>query len=119
MFFIWWPAFVIPLLMVLCGLLGKKLPGLHYHSPYGVLPDEKQQLADRQLYPMLRQFGTAYAALAFMVMRSMRLIPENVQTWAMYAAFILEILGILLLVIPIERILQKDDEEKEHKGEES
>ena len=119
MLFIWWPAFVVPVLMVLAGLLGRYIPGFHYHSPNGVLDEERQKFADRQLFHMLWQFGIAFAALAFMVMRSVCLMPENVQQWLMYGAFALEALGVVLLVLPIERALQAqfDEEKPEDKGD--
>ena len=44
MIHIWWPAFVVPVLMILCGLL----PGLHYRSPGGALDEERQRFADGQ-----------------------------------------------------------------------
>ena len=35
MIHIWWPAFIVPVLMILGGLL----PGLHYRSPGGALDE--------------------------------------------------------------------------------
>ena len=40
MFSIWWPAYVFPCIMVLCGLAGRLLPGRKYRSPLGPLTKE-------------------------------------------------------------------------------
>ncbi len=119
MLFIWWPAFIVPVLMVLAGLLGRYIPGFRYRSPNGRLNQERQEFADRQLFHMLWQIGIAFAALVFMVMRSVCLLPETVQKWLLYGAFALEVLGVVLMVLPIERALQAqfEDEKPENKGD--
>ena len=101
MLMIWWPAFIVPVLMVLLGLLGRFIPGVHYRSPRCKLNEDRQKFADTQLFHMLWQFGFAFAALAFMVMRSVRLMPENAQRWLLYGALVLEIAGVLLMALPI------------------
>ena len=40
---------------------------------------------------MLWQFGLAFAALSFMVMQSVRLLPEGLQQWLLYGAVVLEV----------------------------
>ena len=40
MFSIWWPAFLLPLAMVLGGVAGGVLPGRKYRGPRGVLPSD-------------------------------------------------------------------------------
>ena len=119
MWMIWWPAFILPVLMVLLGLLGRGIPGFRYHSFSGPMDEERQQFADRQLRQLLWQVGLAFAALAFMVMSSVRLLPANVQQWLLYGAVALELLGAVLLMLPIERALKEyfDDEETEDKGD--
>lgn len=47
MFSIWWPAFLLPLAMVLGGVAGGVLPGRKYRGPRGVLPSKEQREADR------------------------------------------------------------------------
>lgn len=37
MFYIWWPAYIVPGLMVLAGFAGQLLPGRKYRSPQGPL----------------------------------------------------------------------------------
>ena len=115
MIHLWWPAFVVPVLMILGGLL----PGLHYRSPGGPLDEERQRFADGQLHRMLWQFGLAFAALSFMVMQSVRLLPMGLQQWLLYGAVVLEVLGVLLMALPIERMLkaQFDEESDENEGD--
>ncbi len=115
MIHIWWPAFIVPVLMILGGLL----PGLHYRSPGGALDEERQRFADRQMRHMLWQFGLAFAALSFMVMQSVRLLPEGLQQWLLYGAVAMEVLGVLLMALPIERALKEqfDEESDENKGD--
>ena len=79
MFSIWWPAFLLPLAMVLGGVAGGVLPGRKYRGPRGVLPSEEQREADRVFCRFLWQFGLVYAALAFMVMRTVRLVSLSGQ----------------------------------------
>ena len=49
MFSIWWPAYVFPCIIVLCGLAWRLLPGRKYRSPLGPLTKERQEFADRLL----------------------------------------------------------------------
>ena len=115
MIHIWWPVFIVPVLMVLGGLL----PFVHYRSPGGVLDEERQHFADNQLHHMLWQFGLAFAAIAFMVMQSVRLVPEGLQQWLLYGVVVLEVAGVLLMALPIERALkaQFDEDRDEEKGD--
>ena len=115
MIHIWWPAFIVPLLMILGGLL----PGLHYRIPNATLDEERQRFADAQMHHMLWQFGLAFAALSFMVMQSLRLMPEGLQQWLLYGAVALEVLGVILMALPIERALkaQFDEDHDEEKGD--
>lgn len=46
MFYIWWPAYIVPGLMVLAGFAGQLLPGRKYRSPQGPLAPERQKFAD-------------------------------------------------------------------------
>lgn len=106
MFLIWWPSFLPPVLMVLAGLLGRFLPGRKYRSPAGPLPPERQDFADRLLLKLLWQFGLAFAALAFMVMRSLRLMAEGPQRILLAVMLLVELIGLVALVLPIERSLR-------------
>ena len=45
MFYIWWPAYIVPGLMVLAGFAGQLLPGRKYRSPQGPwLPSGRNSL---------------------------------------------------------------------------
>ena len=114
---IWWPAFLLPALMTLSGLLGRWLPMIRYRSFKGALSEAKQQFADNQLRHMLWQFGLAFAALSFMVMNSVRLMPVDLQRWLLYGAVVLELLGVLMMAVPIEKALQSQFDETEDKGD--
>ena len=65
MFYIWWPAYIVPGLMVLAGFAGQLLPGRKYRSPQGPLAPERQKFADSLFLKLLRQSGPVFAALAF------------------------------------------------------
>lgn len=100
---LWWPAFLVPVLMFLCGIL----PFVHYRSPGGALDAARQDFADKQLRHMLWRFGLAFAALAFMVMQSVRLLPLGWQRGLLCAAVAVEILGALLMHFPVEGAIKE------------
>ena len=54
MFYIWWPAYIVPGLMVLAGFAGQLLPGRKYRSPQGPLAPERQKFADSLFLKLLR-----------------------------------------------------------------
>ena len=105
---LWWPAFLVPALM----LLGCVLPWVHYVSPTGTLDSERQAFADRQLHQMLWRFGLVFAALSFMTMQSVRLMPYKGQMWLAYGIMVAQAIGELLLALPIERAMKQHFEEK-------
>ena len=96
MFYIWWPAYIVPGLMVLAGFAGQLLPGRKYRSPQGPLAPERQKFADSLFLKLLRQSGPVFAALS-------------------YIAVILQIIGAVALILPVERNLKAyfDDQEDE------
>ena len=114
MLYIWWPAYIVPGLMVLAGFAGQLLPGRKYRSPQGPLAPERQKFADG-LFLKLRQSGLVFAALSFMIMRSVRLIASTGQQILLYIAVILQIIGAVALILPVERNLKAyfDDQEDE------
>ena len=115
MLIIWWPAFLVPVLM----LLGCAIPWVHYVSPTGTLDSEKQAFADRQLRQMLWRFGLVFAALSFMTMQSVRLMPLTGQKWLACGIMIVQAIGELLLVLPIEKAIKQQfcDEESKNEGD--
>ncbi len=98
---LWWPAFLVPAWM----LLSCVMPWVHYISPAGTLEDEKQAFADRQMRQMLWRFGFVFAALSFMTMQSVRLMPLTGQKWLAYGIMVVQALAELLLVLPIEKAI--------------
>ena len=115
MFYIWWPAYIVPGLMVLAGFAGQLLPGRKYRSPQGPLAPERQKFADSLFLKLLRQSGLVFAALSFMIMRSVRLMSSDGQQILLYIAVILQIIGAVALILPVERNLKAyfDDQEDE------
>ena len=107
MWILWWPAFLVPAWM----LLGCVIPWIHYVSPFGSLDSEKQAFADRQLRQMLWRFGLVFAALSFMTMQSVRLMPLTGQKWLACGIMILQAIAELLLVLPIEKAIAHFSEE--------
>ena len=114
MFYIWCPAYIVPGLMVLAGFAGQLLPGRKYRSPQGPLAPERQKFAD-SLFLKLLQSGLVFAALSFMIMRSVRLMASSSQQILLYIAVILQIIGAVALILPVERNLKAyfDDQEDE------
>ena len=108
MWILWWPAFVVPVLM----LLGFVLPWVHYISPFGRLDEEMQAFADRQLRQLLWRIGLAFAALSFMTMQSVRLMPLRGQMWLAWGIMVAQAVGELLLALPIEKTMKQELEEK-------
>ena len=64
---------------------------------------------------LLRQSGPVFAALSFMIMRSVRLMAITGQQILLYIAVILQIIGAVALILPVERNLKAyfDDQEDE------
>ena len=100
---LWWPSFLVPAWM----LLSCVLPWMHYISPTGKLDGEKQAFADRQQRQMLWRFGLAFAALSFMTMQSVRLMPLQGQKYLACGMMIVQAIAELLLVIPIEKAISQ------------
>ena len=110
---LWWPAFLVPVLM----LIGGVLPFVRYRRPGGALDAERQNFADKQLRHMLWRFGLAFAALAFMVMQSVRLLPSGWQRGLLCAAVAAELLGALLMALPVEGAIKAQFEEDTQEDE--
>ena len=96
-------------------LCGAAAAGPKYRSPRGPLPEEQQKFADGLFLKLLRQSGLVFAALSFMIMRSVRLMASTGQQILLYIAVILQIVGAVALILPVERNLKAyfDDQEDE------
>ena len=112
---IWWPAFLMPAWMLLCCVM----PWVHYISPTGKLDSEKQAFADGQQRQMFWRFGLAFAALSFMTMQSVRLMPLQGQKYLACGLMIVQAIAELLLVIPIEKAITQhfSEEPSDNEGD--
>ena len=95
------------------GLCGAAAAGPEI--PQGPLAPERQKFADSLFLKLLRQSGPVFAALSFMIMRSVRLMAITGQQILLYIAVILQIIGAVALILPVERNLKAyfDDQEDE------
>ncbi|MEI3103278.1 MAG: hypothetical protein V8S97_03530 [Oscillospiraceae bacterium] len=58
------------------GLCGAAAAGPEIPQPQGPLAPERQKFADGLFLKLLRQSGLVFAALSFMIMRSVRLMSK-------------------------------------------
>lgn len=96
-------------------LCGAAAAGPEIPQTPGPLPEEQQKFADGLFLKLLRQSGLVFAALSFMIMRSVRLMASTGQQILLYIAVILQIVGAVALILPVERNLKAyfDDQEDE------
>ena len=113
MLYIWWPAYIVPGLMVLADFAGQLLPGRKYRSPQGPLAPERQKFADGLFLKLLRQAGLGFAALSVMIMRSVRLVASSSQQILLYIAVILQIVVAVARILPVERNMKAYFDEQE------
>ena len=110
---IWWSVFLIPALMLLYAALARLLPLKRIYPGFRPLSARQQRFADEMLRRMLWQFALALAALAFMIMQSLRLLPMATQQFVSYGIIVLQLLAVTAMVIPIERALRNQPDEEE------
>ena len=110
---IWWSVFLVPALMLLYSVLAPILPLKRIYPGPRPLPPAQQRFADEMLRRMLWQFALALAALAFMVMQSLRLLPLSTQQIISYGIILLEVAAVTALVVPIEKALRQEFGEEE------
>lgn len=103
---IWWPAFIVPVLMVVSGIL--RFP--KYRSRQK-LSEKQQQFADALAWKMRWQFGLVFAALAFMLMRSVLRMAAGTQQMIVYVVIVLQAVGFLLIALPVEQALQENSDD--------
>lgn len=103
---IWWPAFIVPVLMVVSGIL-------HFpkYRSRQKLSEKQQQFANGLAWKMRWQFGLVFAALAFMLMRSVLRMAAGTQQMIVYVVIVLQVIGLWLIVLPVERALQENSDE--------
>lgn len=114
---LWWPALLVPAYMALCGLLKHRLPWNYYHASLGKLTAEQQENADEMLYRMLRPFSTVFAFIAVMTMYTLRLLPQRAQLTVEFFVIMAQVVGVLLLAVPIRRTLTDELGPEDNEGE--
>lgn len=114
---LWWPALLVPAYMVLCSVAKRRLPWNYYHAGIGMLTEEEQQAADEMLYQMLLRFSAVFACIAVMTMYTVRLLPQRTQLIVEYFVIMAQVVGILLLAVPIRRTLTARFGQQDNEGE--
>ena len=103
---IWWPAFLVPMLMIVSGVL--HFPKYRSRQKRG---EKQQQFANALAWKMRWQVGLAFAALAFMLMRSVLRMAAGTQQIIVYVVIVLQVVGLWLIALPVERALQENSDE--------
>lgn len=103
----WLPVYAICALYLLAAVLWPLLPcKLRRHVLRGAIPENRQTAADRLFRRALLQFAVLFAAVDFMLMRTLCLTPEKDQQLAAAAAAVLQIAAVLLLPPSVQRGLR-------------
>ena len=103
----WLPVYAICALYLLAAVLWPLLPcKLRRHVLRGAIPENRQTAADRLFRRALLQFAVLFAAVDFMLMRTLCLMPEKDQQLAAAAAAVLQIAAVLLLPPSVQRGLR-------------
>ncbi len=110
---IWWPALLVPVWMGLSGWLKRKLPWNYYHSSMEKLDDAQQKVADETLYHLLSRFCVVFALIAVMTMQSLRLLPRRVQLIIEFFVIMAQVVGVLLLALPVRRAVAEESEREQ------
>ena len=114
---LWWPALLVPAYMALCGVLKRRLPWNYYHASLGKLTPDEQEAADEMLWQMLLRFSTVFAFIVVMTMYTLRLLEQRAQLVVEFFVIMAQVVGILLLAIPIRRILTAQFGQQDNEGE--
>ena len=103
----WLPVYAICALYLLAAVLWPLLPcKLRRHVLRGAIPENRQTAADRLFRRALLQFAVLFAAVDFMLMRTLCLTPEKDQQLAAAAAAVLQIAAVLLIPPSVQRGLR-------------
>ena len=103
----WIPAYFICALYLLAAVLWPLLPcKLRRHVLRGAIPENRKTAADRLFRRALLQFAVLFAAVDFMLMRTLCLMPEKDQQLAAAAAAVLQIAAVLLIPPSVQRGLR-------------
>ena len=103
----WLPVYAICALYLLAAVLWPLLPcKLRRHVLRNAIPENRQTAADRLFRRALLQFAVLFAAVDFMLMRTLCLMPEKDQQLAAAAAAVLQIAAVLLIPPSVQRGLR-------------
>ena len=103
----WLPVYAICALYLLAAVLWPLLPcKLRRHVLRNAIPENRQTAADRLFRRALLQFAVLFAAVDFMLMRTLCLTPEKDQQLAAAAAAVLQIAAVLLIPPSVQRGLR-------------
>lgn len=111
MFLIWWPVYLFPALMVLLGaaaawIAAKKTGAVRiYRSARAKKSQVAWDFANALFAKLLWQTGLAQAALAFMLMRSLRMMAQGTQQILVLVLLVIQLVCIAALAIPVEKSL--------------
>ncbi|MEA5143736.1 MAG: SdpI family protein [Oscillibacter sp.] len=117
MFIYWWSTFLIPLLMVLLGLLFSRFPPKKingwagYRTSRSMKSQEAWDFANAMAARLMWQTGLAYGTLAFLLMRSFRRMSAGGQGILSVVFELIEVAGLVLLILPVERALKENFDE--------
>jgi len=117
MFSLWWPTMLIPAWMLICGILGNRIKNNQHRSTGGPLSADQQAFADRQRHQLLLIYSLVFAGVAAVAMRFTMALSEGVQRGFMLAIILLQVAGVGLLSVPVERALDDYIVEQQKKGE--
>ena len=108
---------LVPAYMALCGFLKRRLPWNYYHASLEKLTAVQQKTADEMLYQMLLRFSTVFAFIAVMTMYTLRMLPQRAQLIVEFIIIMAQVIGILLLAVPIRRALAAQFGQENNEGE--
>ena len=114
---LWWPSLLVPVYMALCGYLKRRLPWNYYHASMEKLTAAEQETADEMLYQMLLRFSTVFAFIAVMTMYTLRMLPQRAQLIVEFIIIMAQVIGVLLLAVPIRRALAAQFGQEDNEGE--
>lgn len=103
MLLIWWPAFAAALVVLIYGLI--HFPPYKRHSDW---PEERRAFAEKTFYRLVWQYGLLFAALAFMLMRSTRMMGTMGQYVLLGLLLVVMAAALLFIDIPVSRAVEEE-----------
>lgn len=108
MFSVWWIGFLASAVMVFDGII-------HFppYKKHGDWPEEKRTFAANAFYRLVWQEGLFFAAMTFMLMRSLVRMSTTGQYVALGIMLVVMAAAILLIDIPVRRAVAEEFGEEE------